>query len=129
MPSLTRDQVEKVSRVREGDPEAFQRACREAEEVAVEARAALESADLAGLGRRMDRAQGLLSALGVSHPVLDEMVSVCRRNGALGAKLTGAGGGGCMLALAGGEEGTERIVSALRKSGYDAFTACDENRA
>jgi mevalonate kinase len=42
---------------------------------------------------------GLLVAAGVSSPILDELCSVAREHGALGAKLTGAGGGGCILAL------------------------------
>jgi mevalonate kinase len=129
MPSLTREQVEKVARVREGDRRSFEQVCRAAAEVAVEAREALKNEDLAGLGRWMDRSHGLLSAVGVSNPELDEMVSVCRRNGALGAKLTGAGGGGCMLALAGEEIDANRIAASLRRSGYDALTIGQENRA
>jgi len=128
MPSLTREQVEKVARVREGDRESFERVCREAGEVAVEARQALENEDFAGLGQWMDRAHALLSSVGVSSPELDEMVSVCQRNGALGAKLTGAGGGGCMVALAREEIDAKRIVASLQASGYDAFAVGQENR-
>jgi len=51
------------------------------------------------LGRLMDVNHGLLSALGVSSCTLDAMVWAARGAGALGAKLTGAGGGGCIVAL------------------------------
>ena len=51
------------------------------------------------LGELMDFNHGLLSALGVSARSLDEMVWVAREAGAHGAKLTGAGGGGCIVAL------------------------------
>lgn len=61
--------------------------------------AALEADDLAELGRLMDFDHGLLSALGVSARSLDAMVWAARDAGALGAKLTGAGGGGCIVAL------------------------------
>jgi hypothetical protein len=47
----------------------------------------------------MDINHGLLMALGVSNEALDKLVYAAKRGGALGAKLTGAGGGGCMVAL------------------------------
>jgi mevalonate kinase len=61
--------------------------------------AALADGDLAEIGRLMDFNHGLLSALGVSARSLDEMVWAARQSDALGAKLTGAGGGGCIVAL------------------------------
>ncbi|WP_435065694.1 mevalonate kinase [Halobaculum sp. EA56] len=54
---------------------------------------------LADLGELMDFNHGLLSALGVSSRSLDAMVWAARDAGAAGAKLTGAGGGGCIVAL------------------------------
>ncbi|SDC45333.1 mevalonate kinase [Natrinema hispanicum] len=60
---------------------------------------ALADGDIAELGRLMDFNHGLLSALGVSSRSLDTMVWAARDAGAHGAKLTGAGGGGCIVAL------------------------------
>jgi mevalonate kinase len=60
---------------------------------------ALNEGELVELGRLMDSNHGLLSALGVSSRSLDTMVWAAREGGALGAKLTGAGGGGCIVAL------------------------------
>ncbi|RQG95972.1 mevalonate kinase [Natrarchaeobius chitinivorans] len=60
---------------------------------------ALADGDLAEVGRLMDFNHGLLSALGVSSRSLDSMVWAARDAGAIGAKLTGAGGGGCIVAL------------------------------
>ncbi len=54
---------------------------------------------LSELGRLMDFDHGLLSALGVSSRSLDTMVWAARSADAYGAKLTGAGGGGCIVAL------------------------------
>ncbi|WOF16510.1 mevalonate kinase [Methanoplanus sp. FWC-SCC4] len=51
------------------------------------------------LGRYMDVNHALLEALGVGHPMLSRLVSASRAAGAYGAKMTGAGGGGCMIAL------------------------------
>lgn len=59
----------------------------------------LADGDLETLGELMDFNHGLLAALGVSAPSLDEMVWAAREAGARGAKLTGAGGGGCIVAL------------------------------
>ncbi|WP_302080496.1 mevalonate kinase [Salinibaculum rarum] len=60
---------------------------------------ALADGDMAELGRLMNFNHGLLEALGVSSRSLDAMVWAARDAGALGAKLTGAGGGGCVVAL------------------------------
>ncbi len=60
---------------------------------------ALAADDIEELGRLMNFNHGLLSALGVSSRSLDSMVWAARNAGAHGAKLTGAGGGGCIVAL------------------------------
>ncbi|NGM69340.1 mevalonate kinase [Natronolimnobius sp. AArcel1] len=60
---------------------------------------ALAAGDLEELGRLMNFNHGLLSALGVSSRSLDSMVWAARDANAHGAKLTGAGGGGCIVAL------------------------------
>lgn len=51
------------------------------------------------LGRFMNMNHALLEVLGVGHPQLGKMVLAARNAGAFGAKITGAGGGGCMVAL------------------------------
>ncbi|MFW5917433.1 MAG: mevalonate kinase [Halorubrum sp.] len=76
---------------------------------------------LAGLGELMDFNHGLLSALGVSARSLDEMVWAARDAGAHGAKLTGAGGGGCIVALD-PSDGTETALSYTQGC-EDAFRA------
>jgi mevalonate kinase len=75
-----------------------------------EGEAAIEAGDLEELGELMDFNHGLLSALGVSSRSLDAMVWAAREGDALGAKLTGAGGGGCIVAL----DPTEGTETALR---------------
>jgi mevalonate kinase len=71
---------------------------------------ALAEEDLDELGRLMDFNHGLLSALGVSSRSLDAMVWAARDAGAMGAKLTGAGGGGCVVALDDTDR-SERVLS------------------
>ena len=63
--------------------------------------------------------QGLLNAIGVSNWELEEMIQIARKHGALGAKLTGGGGGGSIVAVCPGEQ--ERIVEELQKAGYRAI--------
>jgi mevalonate kinase len=71
---------------------------------------ALVAGDVEELGQLMDFNHGLLSALSVSSRSLDAMVWAARDAGALGAKLTGAGGGGCVVAL----DESEETETALR---------------
>jgi mevalonate kinase len=83
--------------------------------------AKLGEGDVDELGRLMDVNHGLLSALGVSSRSLDGMVWAARDAGAMGAKLTGAGGGGCIVAL----DDSDATLDALRYCTHcqDAFRA------
>jgi mevalonate kinase len=74
----------------------------------------------AALGAAMDRAHEVLAALGVSTPELDALCVAARDHGAYGAKLTGAGGGGSVIAIAPRDrEGA--ILAAWRASGANGF--------
>ncbi|OZG50430.1 mevalonate kinase [Bombiscardovia coagulans] len=77
----------------------------------------LENGQMESLGHRMNEAQVLLNALQIGHPKLDLLVETARSCGALGAKLTGGGLGGCVLALASTKEDADRISKALRSDG------------
>ncbi len=78
---------------------------------------ALETRDDALLGSLMYENHELLQRVGVSHPMLDKLVETARRAGALGAKLTGAGGGGCILVLCEDDKSCARIGKVLRRAG------------
>ncbi len=82
---------------------------------------ALARADHARLGEAMNACQEALAALSLSCPETDRLVALALGAGALGAKVTGAGGGGCVIALAPGREGEVR--EALRRGGFGAFVA------
>ncbi len=84
--------------------------------------AALLRRDLPGLGHAMDRAHELLGGLGVSTPLLDALCNVARSHGAHGAKLTGAGGGGAVIALAPREKEAD-ILAAWKTAGVNGFVA------
>ncbi|HET7502266.1 MAG TPA: mevalonate kinase [Kofleriaceae bacterium] len=83
---------------------------------------ALLGGDLRGLGAAMDRAHGLLGDLGVSTPQLDALCEAARAAGAHGAKLTGAGGGGAVIAIA-GRERESAVLAAWKAAGVAGFVA------
>ncbi len=78
---------------------------------------ALQNEDDDELGSLMNRNHELLRQIGVSTPKLDKLVVVARKAGAVGAKLTGAGGGGCMIALCDDKKARSNIARELRKVG------------
>ncbi len=88
------------------------------------ARLAVEGGDIKSVGQLMDMNQGLLSALMLSTESLERLCRSARAAGALGAKLTGAGGGGCMIALAPDLEAAEAIRSELAE--HATWTAVAE---
>lgn len=81
----------------------------------------LDEGDIEGVGKLMNINHGLLAALGVSSRSLDGLAWTARDAGAHGAKLTGAGGGGCVVAV----DPTDRTASALEMlpDCVDAFRA------
>jgi hydroxymethylglutaryl-CoA reductase len=87
------------------------------------ARTHLERGELAAVGELMDLNQGYLNALGVSTPSIEALCAIARERGALGAKLSGAGGGGAVIALVddAATDGANTIVRAFGAAGYAAF--------
>lgn len=84
--------------------------------------AALLGNDLASLGAAMNRAHEVLTDLGVSTPVLDDLCLHARALGAHGAKLTGAGGGGAVIAVAPRDKEQE-ILAAWKAMDVTGFVA------
>ena len=67
----------------------------------------------------MNVCHGLLNALRVSSWEIEELVQISRDAGALGAKLTGGGGGGSIIALC--PENSGKVADAIRAAGYQAM--------
>ena len=80
---------------------------------------ALRLGDLARLGQAMNENQALLRTLDVSCEEIEHVCQLALAAGALGAKLTGGGGGGCVVALAPGRE--QEVRSAWQAAGYSSF--------
>ncbi|AQS53631.1 Galactokinase [Jeotgalibaca dankookensis] len=85
--------------------------------LAEKARTYLETNQPIALGQAMSEAHDLLSDLGVSSTELNRLVEAGKEAGALGAKLTGGGRGGCMIALAANKNAADKISQALLNSG------------
>ena len=108
--------VAKVKDRVDRDPLAAE-AIRQIGEITLDGVRALQRKDLVAAGKLMDRNHTILTDLGVGHPSLDRLVEAARPS-SYGAKLTGAGGGGSIVAL------TDRpsvTAEAIRAAGGKAF--------
>jgi mevalonate kinase len=114
----TRAQVEAVGRLCARTP-AARKIVDLLGEVSEAGIAAVKDGDVDTLGRLFDMAHGLLAALRVSTPELDALVHAARAAGAIGAKLTGAGGGGAVIAIA--PSHTRDVLERWRGMGFEAF--------
>ena len=108
--------VRQVARLRQRFPQFVEFIMASIGKVVDDAKRSLEQGDYELFGQYMNLNQGYLHALDVSTPELDSLISAVRQNGAYGAKLSGAGGGDCMIALV-GEESRATVETAIRGSG------------
>jgi mevalonate kinase len=69
----------------------------------------------------MNENQVILRQIGVSHYKVDDLIDICDKAGALGAKITGAGGGGAVIALAANKQDGSKIASRTKAAGYESF--------
>ncbi len=119
----TKEMVAGVAERKKENPEKYGPLFNEAERLALEARKALEDFDLREVGRLMSKNHDLLQEIEVSCKELDYLVNLAREQGAFGAKLTGGGGGGCMVALTPGKELQEVVATTMEKEGFKVLRA------
>lgn len=115
----TLELVRRVRDARERTPELYDDMFNRIDQLVLAAREAVETYDLETLGQLMNMTHGMLNSLQVSCWELEELVQIARRNGSPGAKLTGAGGGGAMIALA--PENADGIAAAMKDAGYQSI--------
>ena len=118
----TRVQVDKVRELREKYPQIMESLTWAARQIVMKALEALKEKDLETIGELMNINHALLYGIGVSDESLEWLINAARKAGALGAKLTGAGGGGCMIALARNEK-LEEVSEAIQRAGGRPFIA------
>ncbi len=116
LPSPTKLLVDRVRAGWQQHPERYGTLFRQIGDVAREARRRIEIGSVDALGPLMDRNHRLLVQLGVSSPTLNSLVGVARDAGAAGAKLSGAGEGGNVVALIDAEK-AEGAIETLRRAG------------
>jgi mevalonate kinase len=117
----TKAMVAGVAERKKQNPKKYDAIFKEAEKLAHEGREALQKFDLKEVGRLMDENHRLLQEIEVSCKELDSLVELAREKGAFGAKMTGGGGGGCMLALTPGKELQEKVASAIEQEGLEVL--------
>ncbi len=116
LPSPTKRLVSRVRQDWERDPEKSEVLFERIGDVAREACRHIEMGNVDALGPLMDENHALLTKLGVSSPTLNQLVEAARGAGASGAKLSGAGQGGCIVALVHPEE-ADAAAEMLREAG------------
>jgi mevalonate kinase len=128
VPSPTAVSVGDVRRAWEAETQRYEAFFDAIGSLTEEARHAIESGNITALGPLMDENQRLLVEIGVSSIELDKLVHTARAAGALGAKLSGGGRGGNMIALADSATADE-IERALKKAGatYTLVTQIRQN--
>jgi hydroxymethylglutaryl-CoA reductase len=117
--SLTAKTVGGVRTAWQRNPELYERIFREIDQLTLQGVEAVQGNDLERLGDLMNICHGLLNALRVSSWEVEELVQIARENGALGAKLTGGGGGGSIIALC--PENPDKVIAAMRDAGYQGM--------
>jgi mevalonate kinase len=116
----TRHMVEGVAQRRTSEPARMNAILDGIAALASEAEHQIEQGNPAELGRLMTHNHELLVQLGVSTPRLDGAVHTALASGALGAKLTGAGGGGCAIALVEAEQHVG-VLESWRREGFTCW--------
>lgn len=117
----TKELVAEVRRRKETEPQVYDPIFERAHKLVLEARDNLQAGNWIDVGKLMIENHSLLQKVGVSIPELDQLVKIALDSGALGAKLTGGGGGGCMIALAPDIATQEKIIANMKSAGFQCY--------
>ena len=118
--SLTAHTVSRVHAAWKDRPARYEAIFEQIESLTDAGVEAMRNGFLDDLGELMNLCHGHLNALQVSTPELEQMVHIARTNGAVGAKLTGGGGGGSIVALA--PRARDRVSDALQAAGFETLS-------
>jgi len=125
IPHSTKRSVEKVSKFKESNEDRFSQLCVSETKLIGEVNLALKNKDLITLGLKMSENQKYLEEIQVSNDTLHDMISSLKEI-SLGAKITGAGDGGCIIALV-KDENLDKVPALLGKD-KECFSAKIDTR-
>jgi mevalonate kinase len=114
---------EYIDQQKKSDPELFVNRLKNITTQVQTMRHSLESGNLANVGKIMSENHKILTDMGMSHETLDYLCKLALEKGALGAKVTGGGRGGYMVALTQGKKLQDTIASDFEKEGYKVIRA------
>jgi mevalonate kinase len=120
MKRSTGDLVSLVKKLRDQNVLFFIDLTSHADTICQQALTTINNGDEKKLGELMTENHALLQQIGVSNRKIDRAIQICIKNGALGAKLTGAGGGGSIIALIPNEK-KMRVISEIEKNRFECF--------
>jgi len=117
----TKVAVADVRKRKEENPAEYEKIFSEAKAIATKAKQALSYGEIEEIGKLMNQNQELLRKIGVSCPEIEKIIKVANYDGALGAKITGAGMGGTVLILCENEKHQDKIIATLAGQGFKAI--------
>jgi mevalonate kinase len=119
--SSTKLMVDSVADQLAREPKRMNEAFDEIADLVLRGKRALEQGELHNLGQLMTMNHQLLRSMKLSTDALEEMIAAALAAGSLGAKVTGAGGGGCMVALVDTAESKRAVSDALQQLGKTVY--------
>lgn len=117
----TEKMVSKVKQFKEKNEGKFSKLCKEESDLVNKVLILLKNNDLVELGKSMTKNQEYLGTIGVSNEKLSSMIELAQKL-SFGAKITGAGGGGCIIVLT-NEANVKNVIRNFKKKNYDCFSA------
>jgi mevalonate kinase len=117
----TKEMIAGVAVRKKRNPEKYDAVFKQAEDLVSTARKSLNEFNLRKIGNLMNENHRMLQEIEVSCKELDYLVNLAREKGAFGAKLTGGGGGGCIVALTPGKELHEKVAAAMETEGFQVL--------
>jgi len=117
----TKDLVNKVKEKYDLNKKKFSSIFEEIKNITLESEKELAKGNIENIGSLMTKNHELLKEIGVSHPKLEVIVEKLNKYGSIGSKLTGAGGGGCIISLFEDQEIAKQAISKFTNQGLQAF--------
>ena len=117
----TSDLVAGVKRFKDTNRILFESLSKQASDICLQACTAIKSGKCDKIGELMNENQIILQQIGISHHKVRDIIDICSKAGAIGAKITGAGGGGAVIALAASKQESTKIASHVKAAGYQSF--------